>query len=376
MTNKYSLKRGIKQIMKERVFNFYPGPATLPLPVLEAARDELLNFKSTGMSVMEISHRSKEYESLQNETEARLKRLLNLGENYKVLFLQGGASSQFSIVPMNFLSPDTTADYLITGSFAEKAYKEAKLFGKIHSAADMSEDKYRRLPNSTEIKLSAAPLYVHLTSNNTIYGTQWKSFPELGGIPLVADMSSDILSRPINTEQFGLIYAGAQKNLGPAGVTIVIIRDDMLAQAKTDLPTMFSYKTHAKKNSLYNTPPSFPIYMVSLVLKWLEDLGGLKQIEKMNQEKAALIYNEIDNSGGFYQGHAEKDSRSLMNVTFRLPNEELNAKFVQEATKEGLVGLKGHRSVGGLRASIYNAMSYDGCKALADFMKHFKEQNG
>jgi phosphoserine aminotransferase len=361
--------------MNKRVFNFYPGPATLPLSVLEAAREELINFNSTGMSVMEISHRSKQYETLQNEAEARLKRLLNMGDNFKVLFLQGGASSQFAMVPMNFLSPDKTADYLITGSFAEKAYQEAKFFGNAHPALDLSNEQHRRLPSQDELKLSASPVYVHLTSNNTIYGTQWQTFPNTGDIPLVADMSSDILSRPFNAEPFGLIYAGAQKNLGPAGVTIVIIRKDMLAKAKTNLPTMYRYDIHAKNNSLYNTPPTFSIYMVSLVLKWLEDLGGLKQIEIMNQEKAGLIYNEIDNSSGFYQGHAEKNSRSLMNITFRLPNEELETKFVQEATEEGLIGLKGHRSVGGLRASIYNAMSYDGCKTLAEFMKDFRKKN-
>ncbi|NLW55769.1 MAG: 3-phosphoserine/phosphohydroxythreonine transaminase [Firmicutes bacterium] len=362
--------------MAERVFNFYPGPATLPLPVLEAAREELLSFQSTGMSVMEISHRSKQYENLQNETEARLKRLLNMGDNYKVLFLQGGASTQFAMIPMNFLSPEKTADYLVTGSFAKKAYQEVKSFGRAHLAVDTSSENYCRIPRPEEIKFSADPIYVHLTSNNTIYGTQWQTFPDCGGTPLIADMSSDLLSRSFDPEPFGLIYAGAQKNLGPAGVTIVIIREDLLAKANPDLPTMYRYETFAKNNSLYNTPPTFSIYMVSLVLKWLEDLGGVKQIEQMNKEKAALIYEAIDQSDGFYRGHAEKNSRSLMNVTFRLPSEELENKFVQEATAEGLIGLKGHRSVGGLRASIYNAMSYEGCKTLADFMKDFVAKNG
>lgn len=362
--------------MEERVFNFYPGPATLPLPVLEAAREELLNFQSTGMSVMEISHRSKQYENLQNEAEARLKRLLNMGDNYKVLFLQGGASTQFAMAPMNFLSPEKTADYIVTGSFAKKAYQEVKYFGKANLAVDTAADHYRRLPNQDEIKFSTAPVYVHLTSNNTIYGTQWQTFPNSGDTPLIADMSSDILSRSFDPEPFGLIYAGAQKNLGPAGVTIVIIREDLLAKTNSDLPTMYRYETFAKNNSLYNTAPTFSIYMVSLVLKWLEDLGGVKQIEKLNKEKAALVYEVIDQSDGYYRGHAEKNSRSLMNVTFRLPSEELENKFVQEATQEGLIGLKGHRSVGGLRASIYNAMSYDGCKALTDFMKEFLAKNG
>ncbi|NLY91571.1 MAG: 3-phosphoserine/phosphohydroxythreonine transaminase [Firmicutes bacterium] len=362
--------------MTERVYNFYPGPATLPLPVLEAARDELLNFQATGMSVMEISHRSKQYEGVQNEAAARLKRLLKLGDDFKILFLQGGASLQFEMVPMNFLSPEKTADYLVTGSFAKKAAQEGKYFGKVNLAVDTGEEGFRRIPDPAELKFSPNPVYVHLTSNNTIYGTQWQTFPTCGEVPLVADMSSDILSRPFNPAPFGLIYAGAQKNLGPAGVTIVIIREDMLAKANPDLPVMLRYETFVKNNSLYNTPPTFSIYMVSLVLKWLEDLGGVEAIYRRNQEKAALIYDAIDRSNGFYRGHAEKNSRSLMNVTFRLPSEELEQKFISEATNQGLIGLKGHRSVGGLRASIYNAMPYEGCKALADFMKDFMAKNG
>lgn len=362
--------------MNERVYNFYPGPATLPLPVLEAAREELLAFQSSGMSVMEISHRSKQYEGLQNETADRLKRLLKIGDNYKVLFLQGGASMQFDMVPMNFLTPEKTADYLVTGSFAQKAAAEGKYFGQVHTAVDTKEENFRRIPDPAELKFSPNPVYVHITSNNTIYGTQWQTFPDCGDVPLVADMSSDILSRPFDAKPFGLIYAGAQKNLGPAGVTIVIIREDLLAKANPNLPVMYRYETFAKNNSLYNTPPTFSIYMVSLVLKWLEDQGGVEAIYKHNQEKAALIYDAIDQSSGFYQGHAEKNSRSLMNVTFRLPSTELEEKFVREATDQGLVGLKGHRSVGGLRASIYNAMSYEGCKVLADFMKDFLAKNG
>ena len=362
--------------MQERVYNFYPGPATLPLTVLEAAREELLNFQSSGMSVLEISHRSKPYEALQDEAAARLKRLLKIGDNYKVLFLQGGASLQFAMVPMNFLALEQTADYLVTGSFAKKAAQEGKYFGKVNVAVDTGQEEFRRIPDQTELKFSPNPAYVHLTSNNTIYGTQWQTFPACGSVPMIADMSSDILSRPFNAESFGLIYAGAQKNLGPAGVTIVIIREDLLAKAKTDLPVMYRYETFAKNNSLYNTPPTFSIYMVSLVLKWLEDQGGVEAIHKQNQAKAALIYDEIDHSNGFYRGHAEKDSRSLMNITFRLPSEELEQQFVREATDLGLVGLKGHRSVGGLRASIYNAMPNEGCKALAALMKDFMKQNG
>ncbi|NLM37675.1 MAG: 3-phosphoserine/phosphohydroxythreonine transaminase [Firmicutes bacterium] len=362
--------------MYERVYNFYPGPATLPLPVLEAARDELVNFQSTGMSVMEISHRSKQYEALQNETADHLKRLLKIGDNYKVLFLQGGASLQFAMVPMNFLTPEKTADYLVTGSFAEKAADEAKYFGQVHIAVNTKEENFRRVPGPAELKFSPRPVYAHLTSNNTIYGTQWHTFPDCGDVPLVADMSSDILSRPFDIKPFGLIYAGAQKNLGPAGVTIVIIREDLLAKANPNLPVIQRYETFVKHNSLYNTPPTFSIYMVWLVLKWLEEQGGVEAIHQRNQEKAALIYDVIDQSGGFYRGHAEKNSRSLMNVTFRLPSTELEEKFVRAATEEGLIGLKGHRSVGGLRASIYNAMSYEGCKVLADFMRDFLAKNG
>lgn len=362
--------------MNQRVYNFYPGPATLPLPVLEAAQEELVNFRSTGMSVMEISHRSKQYENLQNETADRLKRLMKIGDNYKVLFLQGGASLQFDMIPMNFLTPEKTADYLVTGSFAQKAAAEAKYFGQVHTVVDTAAEEFRRIPDPAELNFSSNPVYAHITSNNTIYGTQWQTFPDCGDVPLVADMSSDILSRPFDAKPFGLIYAGAQKNLGPAGVTIVIIREDLLAKANPNLPVMYRYETFVKNNSLYNTAPTFSIYMVSLVLKWLEDLGGVEAIYKHNQEKAALIYDAIDQSSGFYRGHAEKNSRSLMNVTFRLPSTELEEKFVREATDQGLVGLKGHRSVGGLRASIYNAMSYEGCKALADFMKDFLAKNG
>lgn len=362
--------------MRQRVFNFYAGPATLPLPVLEQVQRELLNFRSTGMSVMEISHRAKEYEALQQETELKLKELLNLNDGFRVLFLQGGASTQFAMVPMNFLSPGKTADYILTGSWAQKAQKEAVRFGNVHIAATTEDGNFTRIPRPDEIRLSAEPVYIHLTSNNTIFGTQWQSFPEFGEIPVVADMSSDILSRRFDARKFALIYAGAQKNLGPSGVTVVIIREDFLEKANKDLPTMFRYETHAKNNSLYNTPPTFSIYVLSLVLKWVEDMGGLEAIERVNREKAAVIYREIDSSEGFYRGHAAIESRSLMNITFRLPNEELEKKFVAEATAEGLIGLKGHRSVGGLRASIYNAMPMEGCRALASFMKEFRAKNG
>jgi len=360
----------------ERIFNFNAGPATLPLVVLEEAQSELLNFKGSGMSVMENSHRSKEYEVINSEAEALVKELLNVPENYRVLFLQGGASTQFAAVPMNLVSADNHADYILTGAWAEKAYKEASKFIKTNVAASTKDENFTRIPRIDEIKVSDSPVYVHLCSNNTIFGTQWQSFPDLGNVPLVADMSSDILSRRFDVSKFALIYAGAQKNLGPAGVTVVIIRKDLLENIPSNIPTMLRYDIHAKNDSLYNTPPSFSVYMVSLVLRWLKNNGGLAAAEKRNAEKAALIYNAIDNSGGYYRGHAAKDSRSLMNITFRLPNEELEKKFAAEATAQGMIGLKGHRSVGGLRASIYNAMSLEGCMALVEFMKTFQSNNG
>jgi len=361
--------------MEKKIYNFYPGPATLPRPVLEKVRNEFLNFNNTGISVSEISHRSKEYESLHLATESRLKKLLGLGDDYKCLFLQGGASTQFALLPMNFLPPGRTADYLITGSWSQKAVKEASRLGDVHIAASTEKENFKRLPTAGEINFSSNPAYVHLTSNNTIMGTQWHDFPDCGDIPLTADMSSDILSRPFNARKFSLIYAGAQKNLGPAGVTIVLINRAFMEKAHEDLPVILRYKTHAQKDSLYNTPPVFSIYVMSLVLEWIEDTGGLLAMEQKNREKAGLIYAEIDESGKFYRGHAEKESRSLMNITFRLPNPELETKFVREATENGLIGLKGHRSVGGLRASLYNAMTLEGSRALASFMREFRARN-
>lgn len=361
--------------MTERVFNFNPGPATLPLPVLEQAQRELLNFKGNGMSVLEISHRSKDFENLVLETEALLKELLSMPADYRVLFLQGGASFQFSMVPMNFLPAAATADYIVTGAFAEKAYQDAKLLGNIHLAFSTKGENHNRIPRQEELRFSPSPAYVHLTTNNTIYGTQWTYIPETGGVHLVADMSSDILSRPLNVSAFGLIYAGAQKNMGPSGVTVIIIREELLKRVPQNLPSMLRYDIQAKNNSLYNTPPSFGIYMINLVLTWVKEKGGLAQIEEINKQKAAHIYNLIDSSHNFYRGHALPDSRSLMNVTFRLPTEELEALFISEAKKVSLVGLKGHRSVGGIRASIYNAMPEEGCRRLADFMADFEKKH-
>ncbi len=362
--------------MTERIFNFNAGPATLPLAVLEEAQSELLNFKGTGMSIMENSHRTKEYEAINSEAEALLKELLGVPENYRVLFLQGGASTQFAAVPMNLVSSDSHADYILTGSWAEKAHEEASKFIKTNVAASTKAENYNRIPRVDEIKVSNGPTYVHLCSNNTIFGTQWQSFPDLGDVSLVGDMSSDILSRRFDVSKFALIYAGAQKNLGPAGVTVVIIRKDLLERIPSSIPTMLRYDIHDKNDSLYNTPPSFSVYMVNLVLRWLKNNGGLVAMEKHNTEKAAYIYNAIDNSGGYYRGHAVEDSRSLMNITFRLPNEELEKIFAAEATKQGMIGLKGHRSVGGIRASVYNAMSVEGCMTLAEFMKAFQSKNG
>lgn len=362
--------------MTERVYNFNPGPAMMPVEVLEEAQRELVNYHDTGMSIMEMSHRGKEYEEMHNETEALIKELLNAPPDYRVLFMGGGASSQFALVAMNFLNANNEADYLLTGSFAEKAYEEAGRIGKVNVAASTQDSNYSRIPRLDEITLSAAPVYVHLTSNNTIYGTQWQTLPEFPGVSVVADMSSDILSRAFDASKFDLIYAGAQKNLGPSGVTIVIVSPQMLEKANKNIPVIFRYGTFAKNNSLYNTPPSFSVYLVNLMMKWLKKTGGLAAMEARNIEKAAYVYNAIDGSNGFYRGHAQKDSRSLMNITYRLPNEELEAAFVKEAKQAGLVGVKGHRSVGGMRASIYNAMPVEGCKKLAELMNDFAKRNG
>ncbi len=334
-----------------------------------------MDFSATGLSVLEISHRSKPYEGVHLEAEARMKKLLNLGDDYRCLFLQGGASGQFAMIPMNFLTPGRTADYVLTGSWSQKAYKEGARLGNAHIAASTEEENFTRIPSPGEIKFSPEPVYAHLTSNNTIMGTQWHDFPDCGDVPLMADMSSDILSRPFDAKKFSLIYAGAQKNLGPAGVTVVVIKQSLLEKIKEDVPIIFNYKTHADKDSLYNTPPVFAIYIVNLVLKWIEDTGGLAAMAEKNREKAALIYKEIDESDGFYRGHAQKESRSLMNITFRLPNPELEKKFVEESTANGLIGLKGHRSVGGLRASLYNAMTLEGAQTLAAFMREFRQEN-
>lgn len=356
------------------VYNFNAGPSALPQEVLEKAQSELVDFRGEGLSIMEMSHRGAVYEQVHNEAIARLKKLFSIPENYEVLFLQGGASLQFSMIPMNFLQENQKAGYFLTGSWAEKSFKEAKLFGNPYEIATTKEDNYNHITNG-DLSFDEEDAYVHLTSNNTIFGTQWKDFPDTGNVPLIADMSSDIMSKPVDINKFAMIYAGAQKNLGPSGVTVVIIRKDFLATANTNIPTMLKYQTHADSNSLYHTPPTFGIYMLGEVLQWIENNGGLKAIEQQNEMKASYIYNVIDNSNGFYTGHASKESRSLMNITFRVANEELEKKFLQEAAEAGFLGLNGHRSVGGCRASTYNSVPVAACQALATFMKNFQKNN-
>jgi len=357
------------------VYNFNAGPSALPLSVLQKAQQELLDFRGTGMSIMELSHRSKAYEKVHNDAISRLRKLYSIPENYEVLFLQGGASLQFSMIPMNFLNPGQKAGYLMTGVWAEKAFDEAKLFGEPYHVASTEEGKYDTIPEIKNLQFNEEDAYVHLTSNNTIFGTQWKDFPDTGNVPLIADMSSDIMSKSIDVSKFGLIYAGAQKNLGPSGVTVVIIRKDLLEKANQEIPTILKYNTHAKSNSLFHTPPTFGIYMLGEVLRWIEDLGGLDAVAKQNETKAKYIYDVIDGSNGFYRGHAEPGSRSLMNITFKLSDEELEKKFLEEATEEGFVGLNGHRSIGGCRASAYNSVPVEACLALSEFMAQFQKNN-
>jgi len=358
-----------------RIFNFAAGPAILPLPVLEEAQRDLLSLPGVGMSVMEISHRSSTFEDLLHKATADIRELDGVPSNCKILMLQGGASLQFSMVPMNLLTPGTTADYIDTGSWSDKAIKEARRVGKVNVTGSTKADNYSRIPSRSELSLTAGAAYVQMTSNNTIEGTEWKSLPEVDEAPLVSDASSDIFSRPIDIGRHGLIYAGAQKNLGPAGVTLVIIREDLLARSSDSLHTMLDYRTHAKNDSLYNTPNTFGIYILGLTMKWLRSSGGLKGIQATNERKAAKLYAEIDRTG-FYRGTAQKDCRSLMNVTFRLPSEELEKIFNKEATAAGLDGLKGHRLVGGMRASIYNAFPETGVDALVGFMREFERRRG
>jgi phosphoserine aminotransferase len=359
----------------ERIFNFSAGPAVLPLEVLEQAQQELVTLPGVGMSILEVSHRSKVFEDVLARAEADIRSLAGVPSNYRVLFLQGGASLQFTMVPMNLLVPKGTADYLVTGVWASKAVEEARKIGKVHVAATTEAEQFTRVPRDEEITLTPGAAYVHMTSNNTIYGTEWKDLPEVGDLPLVSDSSSDMFSRPIDVARHAVIYAGAQKNMGPAGVTVVIIREDLLARSAAALPAMLSYAVHAKNGSMYNTPPVFAIYLLGLVTRWLIGEGGLAVMAQTNERKAGRLYAEIDRSG-FYRGTAQKGSRSLMNVTFRLGSEALEERFVKEAQQAGLDGLKGHRSAGGIRASVYNAFPEDGVAALVSFMQEFERRNG
>ncbi|MEM7393563.1 MAG: 3-phosphoserine/phosphohydroxythreonine transaminase [Verrucomicrobiota bacterium] len=357
-----------------RAFNFSAGPAVLPEEVLEQARDELLDYEGTGVSIMESSHRGKAYTAVHDEAIENMRKLMNLSDDHTVLFLQGGASTQFAMVPLNLLGKGESADYTNSGSWASKAVKEAKTIGDVNVIADTAKDIPTKVPTPEELSISDNAAYLHITSNETISGAQWKNFPRTD-VPLVADMSSDILSRPIDFNRFGLIYAGAQKNLGPSGVTLVVMRKDLAEKAGDDVPIMFRYKTHIEANSLYNTAPCFSIYLVMLVTRWILKNGGLEGMEKHNADKAAKLYTAIDASA-FYSGTAIPEHRSAMNVTFRLPSEELEAQFVKEAGAANMSGLKGHRSVGGIRASIYNAFPPAGVDALIDFMKDFEQKNG
>jgi phosphoserine aminotransferase len=358
-----------------RIYNFSAGPAMLPLSVLEQAQRDLISLPGVGMSVMEISHRSKTFEDLLDTAIADIRALAGIPANYRILMLQGGATLQFSMVPMNLLRPGTAADYVDTGSWADKAIKEARKVGSVNIVGSTKADSYTRIPRQDELTLTAGSAYTHITTNNTIEGTEWKRPPDVGESPLVADASSDMFSRPMDVSRFGLIYAGAQKNLGPSGVTLVIIREDLLERSTDAVPIMLNYKIHADNNSLYNTPNTFGIYILGLTMKWLRSNGGLEGIAAANNRKAGKLYAEIDRTG-FYRGTAQKDSRSLMNVTFRLPNEALEKAFDKESTAEGLDGLKGHRSVGGMRASIYNAFPEDGVDALVQFMREFERKHG
>lgn len=355
-----------------RVFNFSAGPSMLPEPVLAKAAEEMLNYNSTGMSVMEMSHRSKVYISIIENTENLIRKLMKIDDSYSVLFLQGGASSQFSMIPMNLFSKYKKADFINTGNWSKKAISEAKRYGSANIIASSEETNFTFIPDNYTISQDVD--YVHITSNNTLEGTRFTDYPETGNIPLVADMSSDIMSTEIDVNKFGLIYAGAQKNLGPAGLTIVIIKNDLIGKHLDITPTMMRYETHAKEKSLYNTPPCYSIYIAGLVFKWLDDMGGIKTIEKVNIEKAAILYNFLDESKMFINKVSVKD-RSLMNIPFTAPTDELNEKFIKEAEQAGLCTLRGHRLIGGMRASIYNAMPVEGVIKLVEFMKKFELEN-
>jgi phosphoserine aminotransferase len=360
-----------------RVLNFYPGPSALPLQVLKEAREELLDWKETGMSVLEISHRSKEFVSLHGETRDLLRELMGIPDDYEILFLQGGASLQFAMIPMNLVPQGGTASYVVTGHFSRNAFIAAEALGKARLACTTEEEgKFFRIPRFGEIDMEERSAYCHLTSNNTIFGTQWKRFPETKGIPLVCDMTSDILSRRIDVSSFGLIYASAQKNLGPAGVAVVIVRKDLVSGAKDGLPDILSYKTEAAKDSMFNTPSCFAVYVMNKVLHWMRAVGGIDEIEKRNLEKARILYETIDKHADFFRTKVGKEHRSTMNVVFRLPTEELEAQFVALSRERGMVGVKGHRSVGGIRVSLYNAHDVESAEILSQMMETFVRNRG
>jgi phosphoserine aminotransferase len=361
--------------MTERIYNFSSGPAVLPLPVLEHVQRDLVALPGVGMSVMEISHRSSTFEEIIGGAEADIRLLAGIPEGYRILFLQGGATLQFSMVPMNLLTEGRTADYIMTGTWADKAVKEAKRVGSVHETGSTADTGFNRIPTDAELELTPGAAYVHMTSNNTIEGTEWHRLPDVGDAPLVSDASSDIFSRPIDLGSYGLVYAGAQKNLGPSGVTLVIIREDLLARSSKSLHTMLNYSVHAENGSLYNTPPAFGVYVLGLVVEWLLGMGGLPAIAAVNERKAGKLYAELDRTG-FWRPTAERASRSLMNVTFRLGTEDLEKAFIKESTAAGFDGLKGHRSVGGMRASIYNAFPEAGVDDLIAFMREFERRNG
>ena len=362
--------------MPERIWNFNAGPATLPLPVLEKIKSDLPNYNNTGMALMELSHRSKDYAAVHAEAKSLLKELFSIPDSHHILFLQGGASSQFFMVPMSLLSENTSADYINTGTWSKKAIKEAKLFGNVNIAGTSEDANFSYIPKAEDLNLKSDARYVHITSNNTIAGTQWDQFPDTGGVPIISDMSSDIPSKKLDISKFGIIYAGAQKNLGPSGVTVVIIRDDVLAKCKEGLPAMLTYATHVDKDSLFNTGPTYSIYILKLVLEHVKKIGGLDAVEKINGEKGKLLYGTIESNGDFFRCPVREDSRSLMNVVFRLPSEDLEKQFIADGLAAGFGGLKGHRSVGGIRVSMYNAMPLEGIEELTQFMVEFKKNNG
>ena len=358
---------------EKRVFNFSAGPSMLPVPVLEKAAKQMLNYENSGMSVMEMSHRSSSYLDIFNKTKDLLKKVMNIPDGYEIVFIQGGATQQFSMVPLNLLK-NGKADYIITGSFSKKAATEAKKYGEINIAYDGSDNDFKHIPTQDELKLDPEASYVHLCANNTIYGTEWKYVPETNGVPIIADMSSNILSKPIDVSKYGMIYAGAQKNMGIAGLGVAIIKEELLQKVPAKTPVLLDYQLMIDNDSMYNTPPAYAIYVLGLVLEWIDNLGGLEVMEQRNIKKAKLLYDYLDSSD-FYICHSDKDNRSLMNVTFTTPNKDLDAKFVKESIEAGMTNLKGHRSVGGIRASIYNAMPIEGVEKLIAFMKDFEIAN-